>query len=664
MEIKKEEQPQAEQSQPEQPQAGQSQPEQPQAGQSRPEQPQTEQSQPEQLLNNRYRMLEILRIDGTGDRYAKYTVADTQNEDKVMVAKEMLIPMVDREEREQMISRFLTQGKKFMEINHPSLCNVTDCFVEKGCLYLIMEHIQGEYLDEILQNYLMRSNSALSEKQVIEVSFRICEALEFLHGNDILSGTLQPTNIMFSREAGRLVLIDFGISRILIPEPEKNPIYTPGFSPPEQYEGIIEPRSDIYSLGAIMHYLLSGIDPKLYNVPFTYPPLRSIREELSREVEALVAKALQKDMANRFNSAAEYKGALGVVYQSLAKKFVTKASWTMFRGDISRTGSQGDPLKGTPRFLWKYKTGKGTISCPCVVGDKIYLSAYENYLYAINLKDGSVLWEYKVRGQLSSSPAIYDGALYVGCMDCNLYSLDINAISLRWKYKTDGLITSSPAIYKDTVFIGSYDSHFYAVDINGGRMKWKFNASGTVMSSPVLDDDVVYFASLDSNLYAVNSESGELLWKFKTNYSISSSPSIYDNKIFVGSYDGCLYCVDKKTGRKLWDLNTHTTITTCPPVSDGVVYIGNHSGKFFAVDVESGKPLWGYSVSQPFLTSPAISGGKVYFCAEESKIFIMEAKTGQLLDCLDAGVPFSTSPTISDGILLLGTADGFLYAFK
>jgi len=618
----------------------------------------------EDLLNNRYRMLDILRIDGTGDRYVKYTVADTQDNDRVMVAKEIPVPMCSKEEKKEIVERFLTQGKKFIALNHPSLCNVTDCFVEKGRLYLIMEFIQGEYLDEILQNYVLKSNSALSEKQVIEVSFRICEALEFLHNNDILCGNLQPTNIMFSRQAGRLVLIDFGISRIFIPDPDKNSIYTPGYSPPEQCDGIIEPRSDLFSLGAIMHYLLTGIDPKLYNVQFTYPPLRSIRDELSREIEAIVAKVLQKDMANRFGSAIELKGALGVAYQSLAKKFVTKASWTMFRGDPARTGSQGDPLRATLRFLWKYKTGKGSISCPCVVGDKIYISAYENYLYAINTLDGSGLWEYRVRGQLSSSPAIYDGALYVGCMDCNLYSLDINAVTLKWKYKTDGLITSSPAVHKDTVYIGSYDSRFYAVDINGGRIKWKFNASGTVMSSPVIDENIAYFGSLDSHIYAIDIETGNLVWKYKTGYSISSSPSIYENKVFIGSYDGCIYCLDKKTGQMLWALNTQATITTCPPVAEGIVYAGNHGGKMVAIDVESGKLLWHYSVGDAFLSSPALSGGRLYFCAEKSKIFVMDARTGRLVDCLDAGVNFSSSPTISNGILFIGTAEGFLYAFK
>ncbi|MEQ8222333.1 MAG: hypothetical protein ABRQ37_08540, partial [Candidatus Eremiobacterota bacterium] len=53
------------------------------------------------LLNNRYRMMDILRIDGTGDRYAKYTIADTHDNDKTMVAKEMIIAASSRQEKEE-----------------------------------------------------------------------------------------------------------------------------------------------------------------------------------------------------------------------------------------------------------------------------------------------------------------------------------------------------------------------------------------------------------------------------------------------------------------------------------------------------------------------------------------------------------------------------------
>jgi len=616
------------------------------------------------LLQNRYRMMDILRIDGTGDRYAKYTIADTQDNDKILVAKEMIISATSRQEKDEIIERFISQGQKFMQLNHPCLCKVTDCFSEKGCLYLIMEFIVGEYLDEILQTYLLKTKMPFSEKQVIEVSFRICEALEYLHSNDILCGTLQPTNIMFSRDTGRLVLIDFGISRILIPEPEKAPIYIAGFSPPEQYEGIIEPRSDIYGLGVIMHYLLSGTDPAIYNVQFSYPPLSGTRTDLSKEIEAVVNKALQKDMANRFSSATEMKGALGVVYQRLAKTFVKKASWTMLGGNTERTGSQGEPLKGIPRFRWKYKAGRGAISSPAIVNNMVYVAAYDNYIYAINTNDGSCLWEYKVRGQLASSPIIYEGTLYVGCMDCNLYSIDINAICLKWKYKTDGLITGTPAMAGEAVFTGSYDSYFYAIDVNGGRLIWKFNAGGTVMSSPVVFENIVYFGSLDSHIYALATDSGELKWKFKTGYSISSSPCIYQGKVFIGSYDGHLYSIDINSGEPVWGLNTSSTITSTPVVSDGIVYIGTHSGHMIAIDTATGKPLWNYKVNDAFQTSPAISGGILYFYAEKTRLFILDGKTGQIISCIDSGIAFSSSPAISDGLLILGTSDGFIYGFK
>ena len=92
---------------------------------------------------------------------------------------------------------------------------------------------------------------------------------------------MKPSNVMLT-EKGRVVLVDFGIARLFKAARKGTMIGTLGFAPPEQYQGIADPRSDIYSLGATLHYILTGRDPEKFP-PFSFPPVRELRPEISQQ---------------------------------------------------------------------------------------------------------------------------------------------------------------------------------------------------------------------------------------------------------------------------------------------------------------------------------------------------------------------------------------------
>jgi len=112
-------------------------------------------------------------------------------------------------------------------------------------------------------------------------------------------------------QTGRLKLIDFGIAREFKASATKDTKYfvSVGYSPPEQYgTGQTDARSDIYSLGATIHQLLTQRDPA--NDPFMFPPLRSINPAVSGNMESIVAKCLQIDRTQRYPTVAEVRDAL------------------------------------------------------------------------------------------------------------------------------------------------------------------------------------------------------------------------------------------------------------------------------------------------------------------------------------------------------------------
>src|SRR5262249_4577585 len=90
---------------------------------------------------------------------------------------------------------------------------------------------------------------------------------------------------------------------------------TPGYAPPEQYQGNADPRSDLYALGATLHHLLTNRDPRGYQ-PFNYPPARTLNPLLSSDVESVLARALLNDINQRYQSASAMKSDIDqILYQ-------------------------------------------------------------------------------------------------------------------------------------------------------------------------------------------------------------------------------------------------------------------------------------------------------------------------------------------------------------
>ncbi len=127
---------------------------------------------------------------------------------------------------------------------------------------------------------------------MIDIARQLCEVLAYLHGftPPIIYRDMKPSNVMLTPK-GRVVLVDFGIARLFKAARKGTMIGTLGFAPPEQYQGLVDPRSDIYSLGATLHYVLTGRDPEKFP-PFSFPPVRELRPDVSGNLAGAIDRAL------------------------------------------------------------------------------------------------------------------------------------------------------------------------------------------------------------------------------------------------------------------------------------------------------------------------------------------------------------------------------------
>lgn len=255
------------------------------------------------LLDKRYRIIDYMTSGGMANIYR---VEDSRLR-TVYALKEMIDNFRLPEEREDAIHRFGREAEILARLKHPSIPRVIDHFVENDRYYLVMDYIEGMDLESALEK---EPGGKFTQETVQLWLHQIMDVLKYLHSYDpvIIYRDLKPSNILLGKD-GKIYLIDFGIARIFMPQKKGTLIGTPGYAPPEQYKGQMDVRSDIYALGATLHHLLTGKDPR-EDIPFSFPPVKELTPEIEDQFASVIDKALTYSVHARFSGINEMEKAL------------------------------------------------------------------------------------------------------------------------------------------------------------------------------------------------------------------------------------------------------------------------------------------------------------------------------------------------------------------
>lgn len=206
-----------------------------------------------ELQNGRLRVVSELQ---TGGLSAVYLAEDKSG--KRVVLKEAVLPLdIDEESRIQSRERFHREAKLLMRIEHPNVAKILDCFVENDRDYLVLDYVPGVSLRQFVA-----AKGKQDQKLVLEWAKQLADTLTCLHDMQppVVHRDVTPDN-MILREDGSIVLIDFGAANEFVGTATGTMIGKQCYIPPEQLRGKAEPKSDVYSLGAALFFLLSGKDP-------------------------------------------------------------------------------------------------------------------------------------------------------------------------------------------------------------------------------------------------------------------------------------------------------------------------------------------------------------------------------------------------------------------
>jgi beta-lactam-binding protein with PASTA domain/predicted Ser/Thr protein kinase len=267
------------------------------------------------LLSERYELGEVLGFGGMSEVHRGLDTRLGRD-----VAVKVLRADLARDPQFQM--RFRREAQNAAALNHPAIVAVYDTGEVQGDFgplpYIVMEYVDGQTLREIV-----KTTGPMSQQQVLDVMADVCAALDFSHRHQIIHRDVKPANIMINR-AGAVKVMDFGIARALGEGQNVTQtaavIGTAQYLSPEQARGeAVDARSDVYAAGCVLYELLTGEPPFTGDSPVAvaYQHVREdpkspseVNPAVPPALDAIVLKALSKNPANRYQSAAEMRSDL------------------------------------------------------------------------------------------------------------------------------------------------------------------------------------------------------------------------------------------------------------------------------------------------------------------------------------------------------------------
>jgi len=258
------------------------------------------------LNDGRFKVAGQLGVGGQGTAYLAYDMHTSST----VVLKEFILPVyVDVTVRKQALERFENEARILKQLDHQQIVQLIDFFVEDHRSYLVLEHIDGRSLKQVVEE-----EGKLSEERVLELTQQMCTILTYLHGliPPVVHRDFTPDNLIL-RNDGKLKLVDFNVAQQTDSTATGTVVGKHSYLPPEQFRGTPVPQSDLYSLGATLHFLLTGVDPE----PISVSHPRRVNPEVSESMDIFVARATAMTLEARHQTIEELEQELRYFFGKL-----------------------------------------------------------------------------------------------------------------------------------------------------------------------------------------------------------------------------------------------------------------------------------------------------------------------------------------------------------
>ncbi len=268
----------------------------------------------------RYEILEEL---GSGSMGTVFRGRDPMI-DRFVAVKTIRLQGFAPGEEETFRQRFFREAQAAGKLSHPGIVTIHDVGADDTTRtpFIVMELIEGRTLDRVVA----AASAPLPAAQTLDIVKQIADALDYAHSAGIVHRDIKPANVILT-PAGRAIIMDFGVARLRKSQVtvQGEVIGTPAFMSPEQVQGArVDGRADLFSLGVILYWMLTGEKPftgeladLMFKIVYRDPdPPSQLNPSLASDFDAVVARALAKPCDARYQTGREFAGDLDCLLAS------------------------------------------------------------------------------------------------------------------------------------------------------------------------------------------------------------------------------------------------------------------------------------------------------------------------------------------------------------
>ncbi|MDP3701096.1 MAG: serine/threonine-protein kinase [Hylemonella sp.] len=266
---------------------------------------------------------DLIRVVGKGAMGVVYEARDP-NLDRRVAIKTIAVDAMSEQEAIEYEARFRTEARSAARLQHPHIVSVYDSDRDLDIAYLVMEFVEGHDLKHHLDSGVRHTL-----EQTVAIMGDLLSALDYAHRQNVVHRDIKPANLLIEA-SGRVKLTDFGVARIQdaadATRTRGTMVGTLKYMSPEQVRGLpVDARSDLFSAGIVLYQLLTSARPfegvndfdiTQQIVSQDVKPPSDFNPSLPREIDLVVARALEKNRDRRFSSAAEFNTALQAAARS------------------------------------------------------------------------------------------------------------------------------------------------------------------------------------------------------------------------------------------------------------------------------------------------------------------------------------------------------------
>lgn len=338
--------------------------------------------------------------------------------------------------------------------------------------------------------------------------------------------------------------------------------------------------------------------------------------------------------------------------------------WTSARGDAAMTGRAAGGVPAKPGVVWEREIGAAAGGGVAIADGSVLVGDAEGRLHALSFASGEPRWVYQAGAAIHAAPLVANGVVYVGDDAGIFHAVDLANGEKRWAFDTGGEIHGGATLAGDCLLVGSYDMSVRCLSIDG-KERWRLETENYVHAAAAVADGEVWIAGCDGYLRGIELASGRELARVELGGYVAANPAIAGHRAVVGSYENEVLAVDLDKRTVSWRFSDpdRTFPFAAPAAIDPTTaWIGGRDRMVRAFDLATGAVRWSWNAGSRLDAGVVLAGSQLIVASERGRVTILDAASGGELSTLELGAAITTSPAVAAGRIVVGTADGVLYA--